>query len=585
MATGGFVVHFNGPQGGSEFGAGTLVGNAHGNDARYKAYANLYFDAAVQGFRAGSAVEVPHTAVRFVIEDTPSTRGHVALLRKLWNIAEQEDSVEAVVLELRDAPARNLAYVQELRDAVDNLKAHGKRVLCHFDDAKGGALYLCSNADRILVHPAGGVRFAGLSSTHFYFKGLLDKLGIRADFVRIGDHKSAPESFMREGPTEVARDDAQHLLEAVNRQIVAGIAQGRRLSVPQVNEAIAKGPFVSSEARAVGFVDQYAYSDQIEEQVTQVLGHPVMMVDEPLAQRESSHFDAVRKIAIVYVDGDMVDGKSQTIPLFGNKMVGSTTIGDTLRQLRSDSAVGAIVLRIESPGGSALAADTLWREIQLTDAPGGKPVIVSMGGVAASGGYYVASPATRVFANPASITGSIGIFYGKADVAELLHKIGVNTETQRTAPRADAESVFRPFTDQERTELERKVRQFYEVFLSRVSIGRKMSRDAVDALGQGRVYTGEQAMKNHLIDELGGLRQALQYARQVAHLAEHAPIVEYPPPDSSLIGRLLGLEGVAAQTQIALPKPLLDMARAVAPFTVQEPDRPFARLEWVTTPQ
>jgi protease-4 len=287
----------------------------------------------------------------------------------------------------------------------------------------------------------------------------------------------------------------------------------------------------------------------------------------------------------VYVDGDMVDGKSQTIPLFGNKMVGSTTIGDTLRQLRSDSAVGAIVLRIESPGGSALAADTLWREIQLTDAPGGKPVIVSMGGVAASGGYYVASPATRVFANPASITGSIGIFYGKADVAELLHKIGVNTETQRTAPRADAESVFRPFTDQERTELERKVRQFYEVFLSRVSIGRKMSRDAVDALGQGRVYTGEQAMKNHLIDELGGLRQALQYARQVAHLAEHAPIVEYPPPDSSLIGRLLGLEGVAAQTQIALPKPLLDMARAVAPFTVQEPDRPFARLEWVTTPQ
>lgn len=585
LATGGIVVNFNGPQGGTEFGAGTLVGQAHGDDTRYKAYSNLYFDAAVRGFRASAAVDVPHTAVRFVLEDTPNTRGHVALLRKLWAIAEQEDSVDAVVLELRDTPARNLAYAQELRDAVEYLKAHGKRVLCHLDDAKGAALYLCSSADRILIHPAGGIRFSGLSTTHFYFKNLLDKLGIRADFVRIGDHKSAPESLMREGPTEIARSDAQHMLEALNHQVVAGIAQGRHLTPAQTTAAIGKGPFVSSEAKAAGLVDQFAYSDQIEEQVQQLIGHTVMVVDDPLAQRESSHFDAVRKVAIVYIDGDMVDGKSQTIPLFGNKLVGSSTISETLRQLRTDPTVGAIVLRIESPGGSALAADTLWREIQLTNAPGGKPVVVSMGGVAASGGYYVASPASRVFANGATITGSIGVFYGKADVAELLRKIGVNTETQRTAPRADAESVFRPFTDEERTELERKVRQFYEVFLSRVSIGRKMARDAVDAVGQGRVYTGEQALQNHLVDELGGLRQALQSARQLAHLAEHAPIVEYPPPDTSFIGRLLGLEGVSLRTQVPLPGPLLDMARALAPFSVQEPDRPFARLEWVTTPQ
>lgn len=584
LATGGVSVAFNGPQGSSEVGVGTLVGDAHGSNARYKAYSNLYFDAAIHSFRSSAAVEIPHTALRFLIEDTPSPRGHVALLRKLWAIAEQENSVEAVVLELRTAPARSLAYAQELRDAVGNLRAHGKRVLCHLDDAKGNALYVCSSADRILIHPAGGIRFAGLSTTHFYFKGLLDKLGVKADFVRIGDHKSAPESFMREGPTDIARNDSQQLLEAVNGQVITGIAQGRHLTVPQVTETIAKGPFVSSEAKVAGLVDQYAYSDQIEDQVTQVLGHSVMLVDEPLAQRESAHFDSVRKVAVLYLEGDMVDGKSQTIPLLGNKMVGSSTIGETLRQLRADPSVGAIVLRVESPGGSALAADTLWREIQLTTA-GGKPVVVSMGGVAASGGYYVATPATRVFANPATITGSIGIFYGKADIAELLRRIGVNTETLKTAPRADAESLFRPFTDQERVELERKVRQFYEVFLSRVSIGRNMSHDAVDALGQGRVYTGEQAVRNRLVDELGGLRQALQYARTLAHLAEHAPIVEFPPPDTSLIGRLLGIEGVASQAQLPLPAPLLDMARALAPFTVQDADRPFARLEWVTIPQ
>ncbi len=584
LATAGVAVNFNGPQGSSEFGAGTLVGNALGTQARGKAYSNLYFDAAVQSYRTSAAIEIPHIALRFLIDDTPSPRAHVALLRKLWAIADREDSVDAVVLELRDVPARSLAYAQELRDAIQNLKEHGKRVLCHLDDAKGTALYVCSQADRILIHPAGGIRFSGLSTTHFYFKGLLDKLGIKADFVRIGDHKSAPESFMREGPTDVARKDSQQLLEAINQQVVTGIAAGRHLPAPQVAERIAQGPFVSSEAKVAGFIDQFAYSDQVEEEVAKVLGHRISMVDEPLAQLESPHFDAARKVAILYIEGDMVDGKSQTIPLFGAKMVGSATIGETLRQLRSDPSIAAIVLRVESPGGSALAADTLWREIQLTDAPRGKPVVVSMGGVAASGGYYIASPATRIFANPATITGSIGIFYGKADVAELLRRIGVGIETYKTGPRADAESIFRPFTDEEHYELEHKVRQFYEVFLNRVSLGRKMDRDAVDALGQGRVYTGEQALKNHLVDELGGLRQAIHYARALVGLPEYAPLVEFPPPDSSLLGKILGLEGVSAQTQIPLPGPIVDMARALAPFAVQDPDRPFARLEWVTTP-
>ena len=581
LATGGIVVDINGPQGGSQFAAGTLVGNGLGQAARYKAYSNLYFEGALTSYRSSAAIDVPHTALRFLIDDTPSPREHVALLRKLWSVADHESAVGAVVLELRDAPARNMAYAQELRDAIEHLKSRGKRVVCHLDDAKGAALYLCSAADRVLIHPAGGLRFAGMSTTHFYFKNLLDKLGIKADFVRIGDHKSAPESFMREGPTDVARADTQALLDAINSQLVRGIAEGRHLSQADVIKQIAQGPFVSSEAKQAGFVDQYAYSDQIEEEVGKLLGHGAQVVDEPLARRESSHFESVHKVAVVYIEGDMVDGKSQTIPLFGSKMVGSATIGETLKQLRNDPGVGAIVLRIESPGGSALAADTLWREIQLTNAAGGKPVIVSMGGVAASGGYYIASPATRVFASPATITGSIGIFYGKADVAELLHKIGVGTETFKTAPRADVESIFRPYTPEERTELEHKVRQFYEVFLNRVSLGRHMDRDAVDRLGQGRVYTGEQALKNHLVDELGGLRQALEYARQAAGLPDYAPIVELPPPDTSLLGRILGLEGVSAQTSLPLPKPLLDMTKALAPFATQNPDQPFARLEWV----
>ena len=221
----------------------------------------------------------------------------------------------------------------------------------------------------------------------------------------------------------------------------------------------------------------------------------------------------------------------------------------------------------------------MWREVQLTAKV--KPVVVSMGASAASGGYYIASPATRIFANPLSITGSIGIFYGKADVAELLKKIGVTVETYKTAPRADAESIYRPFTDEEKKELQKKVGQFYDVFLSRVAQGRKLDKKAVDQVGQGRVWTGEQALSRKLVDELGGLRQALAHARQLANLPDHAPILELPPPDQSLIGKLLGVEGVGAKSgaEQILPAQLVDLARALAPFTVHAPDKPLARME------
>jgi protease-4 len=237
------------------------------------------------------------------------------------------------------------------------------------------------------------------------------------------------------------------------------------------------------------------------------------------------------------------------------------------------------VLRVETGGGSAMAADVIWREVQITAKI--KPVIVSMGSYAASGGYYIAAPATRIFANPLSITGSIGIFYGKADIAQLFGKLGLTVETYKTAPRADAESIFRPFSDDERRELNRKVAQFYDMFVSRVAIGRNLTKPAVDAAGQGRVWTGEQARAHKLVDELGGLRQALAYARQLADLVEDAPITELPVPEQSLIGMLLGLEGVRADVASTLPPELLSIARALSTFTIHPADKPLAKMELV----
>jgi len=573
-ASAALAIYLNGAGGSAELAGGAVTGDGMGRDNTY----GVQTDLAFRGFREPAGVESPRYALRIRLEETPGTRSHVALLNKLWGIAE-EPSVDAVVLELRTSPASSLARVQELRDAIQLLRANGKRVLCHLEDAGGSELYLCSAANRTLINPAGGLRFAGLKSQSMYFASLLGKLGIRADFIRIGAHKSAPEALTRTSATDVARADKIDLLQQHERQLVEGISQGRRIAIPELRKRIASGPFIASEAHTAGFVDGYAFDDELEESVGKLVGRKTLLIDDERAPRAPDRFGTSKRVAIVYLDGDMVDGKSQTIPLLGMKLAGSYTIAKTLKEVRENPRVGAVVLRVESPGGSAMAADVIWREVQLTAKE--KPVIVSMGASAASGGYYVAAPATRIFANPLTITGSIGIFYGKADVAGLLDKIGVTVETYKTSPRADAESIYRPFTADEKRELTKKVAQFYDQFVTRVAQGRNISKADIDKVGQGRVWTGEQAQKRRLVDELGGLRQALAYAKKAAGLPQYAPVIELPPPDTSLIGKLLGVEGVSSRVagEKVLPAQVLDLARGLAPFMVYPGDKPLARLE------
>src|SRR5258706_9556524 len=440
LASASMSFYLNGSSGSMDLSGGSLFGGALGRNISGKAHENLATEVAFKGYREPSGTNAPTFALRIRLESTPSTREHVALLRHLWQIAEEEPSIGAIVLELRTAPADSMAHVQELRDALYMLRQAGKKVLCHLEDADGASLYLCSAADRILINPAGGIRFAGLRARYFYYAGLLDKLGIKADFVRIGAHKSAPESFTRTGSSDVSRADQIDLLQQHEKILVQGIAAGRKLDPLVVRERIAKGPFVAVEAKLAGFVDGYAFDDQLEEEASKLVGSPARLVNDedrgPLAPRFNG---ANPGIALIYVDGDMVDGRSQTIPLLGMKLVGSYTVAESIKKARENPLIGAVVLRIETGGGSAMAADVIWRELERTTKV--KPVIVSMGGAAASGGYYIASPGTRVFANPPTLTGSIGIFYGMADVSELLRKIGVNIEVYKTGPRADAESI------------------------------------------------------------------------------------------------------------------------------------------------
>jgi protease-4 len=574
-AAASLALHLNTRSGSTEIEGGAVTGNGLGQDGSY----NFTNGLAFRGFRETAGHEVSRYAVVIRLEDTPDARRHIAFLRALWAYAE-DPNIDAVVFHLKTAPAESLAHIQELRDAVHELRRNGKRTMCHLEDAEGAALYFCSATNRILINPHGGVRFAGLRTRHFYFKGLLDKLGIRADFVRIGAHKSAPEQFTREESSEVSRADKIDLLQQYERHLISDIAVGRNVPVEALRERIATGPFIAEEAKTAGLVDAFAFDDQIERQAEQLVGRGITTVEPKVAPEMHAEFAKQPSVAVVYVEGDMVDGRSQTVPFLGMKLAGSYTIAETLEEVRRSPLIRAVVLRIESPGGSSMAADVMWREVQLTAKV--KPVVVSMGGMAASGGYYVAAPATRIFANPLTLTGSIGVFYGKADVSGLLRKIGVNVEVYKTTPRADAESFFRPFSDEERKELERKVGQFYDMFLSRVAEGRKMKKGAVDKVAQGRVWTGEQAASRGLVDEVGGFRQALAHARALGRLPDDAPLIELPKIDRSLLSRILGIEGIRQDAgTFPIPAGLMDAARAMAPFVVHRADRPLARVEVV----
>jgi protease-4 len=357
------------------------------------------------------------------------------------------------------------------------------------------------------------------------------------------------------------------------------------MSEDRVRSVTANGPFTADEAVSAGFANGTAFDDELERVTGELAGRPVSL--QPYAEETPAprRFGPASKIAVVIVEGDMVDGRSSHIPLVDMTLVGSYSVADTIKQVKDDPTIKSVVLRIESPGGSSLAADVMWRSIE--ELAKAKPLIVSMGSYAASGGYYIAAPGRTIYALPLTITGSIGVFFGKADVSGLLKKIGVNVDTDRTAPHADLESLFRPFTPEETKSLEVKVDQFYATFLDRVSQGRHMTKEQIDAVGRGRVWTGQQAWQRGLVDKMGGLRHALEEARAIAKLPEDAPIVEYPAVEVSLVDKaraaitLLSRAEADASVLQMLPEQVKSLARALAPMMVYRPEVPLERLEWV----
>ncbi len=512
-------------------------------------------------------------------ESTPGARSHVALLRRLWRIADEKD-VSVVTMIMRAEPAASYAHAEELADAFRLLRAKGKRVLCAWESPGSRALYACASADRIVINPSGSLHYAGVGMTYFYLGKLLSNLGIKAEIVRIGAHKEAPEMWMNEASSDVARKNHEDFLRQHEAVVTRNLSLYRHLPEEQVRASTAKGPFTPAAAKEAGFLDGVAFDDELERVSKELAGRSVGYDKWEDDTRAHESFGASKKVGLLYVDGDIVNGRSSRIPLVDMRLVGSTTIVEAARRLKDDNEIKSVVLRIESPGGDALAADLMWRELTLLAAK--KPLIVSMGTVAASGGYDIAAAGRQIYALPLTLTGSIGIFFGKAEVSQLLKKIGIGVESFTSTPHADAQSYFRPYTDEEKTGLMAQIRHHYDLFLDHVAQGRHMTKEEVDAVGQGHVWTGQQAADRRLVDKLGGLREALEAARVAGGLPSDAPIVEYPAPESSLLDKALELAGIpsGALSLGGLPLQIKDVARAIAPMAVHAGNVPLARAEW-----
>ena len=517
--------------------------------------AGWWATAGIDGVRNATSLPTPAVVVRFDLDDGLGPRGLAHMLLRLERLS-RDPSVRGVFFAPR-AEVGGLAHAEELREAFAMLRRRGKRVACHLTDATASTWYACAGVDRITVDPAGGVRLQGLRAMRYFLGPALWNIGVRTDFVRIGDFKSAPEGFTRAASTEPARAQEEQLLDDTLAHYSAGVAESREVTVENARALLTGGPYTAREARTRGLVEAITSREPAERAFAATLGATrVEIADYPAAQ--SRRWSAGPSVAVIHVDGDIMDGESQSVPVLGMHTAGERTIIEALEAAAASPTVRAIVLRVDSPGGSALASDLIWRAVVAANRR--KPVIASFGRIAASGGYYIGAGAREIIADPSSVTGSIGIFYGKADVAGLLERLHVGVELSRRGDRADMESLFRPYTPEERRFLAQKVGEFYGLFLQRVSYGRHRTPAEIDALGEGRVYLGARAHALGLVDREGGLLTALRRARALAGLPEDCDVIELPNEGGGLLRTLAqmllseapGTTGVEALARVFL---------------------------------
>jgi protease IV len=470
--------------------------------------------------------------------------------------AATDDRVKLVLIRLGSAGI-DFVHAQELGDEITSFRRSGKPVIAFTESFDEGGetnsrYLLATAASEIWMQPSGSMSLAGASLQVPFLKDTLDKLGITARMDHREEYKGAVNSLTEASMPAPQRANMQGLVDSLTAQLTAAIARNRRLDPAAAQKLVADGPYSAEAAKAASLLDRLGYWDEAEGQALGQAGGGAATVDlSDYVARLPDPPASAPKIAVIYGIGEVSLGHSRGAPLVGQATMGARTVADALHEAVDDSKIAGIIFRIDSPGGSYIAADTIWREVARARELQ-KPLVVSMGSLAASGGYFVAAPAATIVAEPGTLTGSIGVFSGKFVIKDFLAKLGINVDGVAGTPNALAESMTRDYTPEQWAALERELDRIYDDFMSKVAAGRHLDKEAVHAVAKGQVWTGADAKTRGLVDELGGLGTATAAVKRLARIAPDATVdlEQYPPPSNDLQSALSSLAGGDSESRL-----------------------------------
>ena len=440
---------------------------------------------------------------------------------EILNRAAKDRRIAALSLTLESLDS-GWARLSDMRRALSRFRQSGKPVYCFVQEGGNSEYYLASACNQIFMPPAASLRLVGLSAEAFFLREILDRFGIQAQLQSMGEYKSASEMFTRTGMSAPAREQVEVLLDDSYEELCRAL-EDRKFSREDIVSLINQGPYTAREAQERKLVDSICYQDEIADKLKEELGRKICPVAADRYSTGDGFFKRLftfrrPRIAIISVLGRIDTGESHRNQA-GRNVAGEETLRAFLEHADRSRRVRAIILRVDSPGGSGMASDLLWRKISLVGKH--KPIIASFGDVAASGGYYISAAASHIVAEPTSITGSIGVIAGKVVARELMNRLAIHREAFQRGAHAGYESLFSDLSAEESERLYRQIREFYrEDFVKKVAEGRRLSEDAVDQAGRGRVWSGKRAKDQRLVDEIGGISEAIQQARKLAGIPD-----------------------------------------------------------------
>lgn len=506
------------------------IAASSGSTKEYKPESGTIFKLSLNGSWVDQAIDNPFSEILGESETQTSVPEIIKAIRK----AKSNNNIKGIYIEVGSFSS-GFANLEAVRRELIDFKESGKFIVSYADNYGQGAYYICSTADSILLNPQGSVGLMGLASQGIFFTGLAEKLGVEHYIFKVGTYKSAVEPYFLKKFSDANREQLTSFLGSIWGNVTSAIEQSRNITHERLTQYLDNGLAMGKATNAIDYklADKLCYRYEAENIVKEMAGQDTSgklksaNVKKVASIKEAAK-ESANSIAILYAEGEIRE-ESGSSALSGSEQIISEKMAKKLRDLKDDESVKAVVFRVNSPGGSAYISEQIWKEVVELKAQ--KPIVVSMGDYAASGGYYISCAANKIIAERTTLTGSIGVFGVVRNMTGTFDKVGVTTDVVKTNRFADLGDISRPMKDDEKALIQRSVEQTYDLFLGRCADGRGMTKDDIDSIGQGRVWTGEQALERGLVDKLGGIDDAIAEAASLANLTDYKVVEADAPKD------------------------------------------------------